>query len=389
MLHAGAARLPFPCCPTCRRPQPPRRCAALACASPADAVPRRALLLLGGAASASALLYPAPAPAAPAAPAYAAVDLGAGVYQIDQLPKVYQKAQRASYQARVEQVAREYAATAGLDWRAAVRLVFADAAAGGRDGSVRLAEELSRPENAGLADTLKKVAGLRDAVAASGVRTATPLSWTDALSFTAWAATKKAFRDKLRAQIKLTDPTKARARRMRRLQCGRGERERGRRGLPDRQHIASHPTPAPPPVLPLPQGLPPGLAADFPPPKVGSADGSAPAAAGLVPAPGAPVADWKAAFARLGLRPSDLAVLGPTLLGGAGGEEGEAAAEARLAADPDLREAVGRLRSSKDQLARTTYETQFAASFAKLAALGARADPKAYLYAEAKPIVRL
>lgn len=45
-------------------------------------------------------------------------------------------------------------AAAPLDYRACVRLLFNDAASGGRDGSVHLPEELARPENADLKDVV-------------------------------------------------------------------------------------------------------------------------------------------------------------------------------------------------------------------------------------------
>lgn len=320
--------------------------AASAVPQPAPASPplvsRRLSLLLSSSALSLGVALPA-----------AAFDIvGEGVYTRETLPKPFIKAQRAvrglsstsscscifsaprrfhssciclltfvrfahlfiqAYAKLVSEKAKALAVSSPVDFRLAVRLLFNDAAAGGRDGSVHFPEEMKRPENEGLGPALAAASALKAAVDAAST-TEDSLSWTDAIGWVAQASSRKAFRDNLRASL--------------------GKDSEGK----DRF-------------------IPPGLAADFPEPRVGGKDGDAPAAPGQIPARDADVAAWKACFAKLGLRNSDLAVLGPLLLSGS-----EAEAEAKLRADDDLRPTVERFASAKKQLARTSYEVQFAAS---------------------------
>ena len=117
-------------------------------------------------------------------------------------------------------------------------------------------------------------------------KTEDELSWTDLIAFAARVATKTAFTDALKAQINKTV-------------------------------------------------LPPGLGNDFPMPKLGGVDASAPAPAGSLPGPGADAAAWLALFAKLGLRPADLASLGPDVCG-----PDEAANVAMLSKARDMRARV-------------------------------------------------
>ena len=127
-----------------RAPGP--RTARVVCCSAQPAASRRAVL------AAPALLL-----AASSLPARA---LNAqGEYEITELPKPYQAAQVAEYRKLLLSTMKEKAVS--LDYRKLVRLLFNDAAGGGRDGSVHFSEEMSRPENAGLADTVKALAAVR------------------------------------------------------------------------------------------------------------------------------------------------------------------------------------------------------------------------------------
>jgi hypothetical protein len=84
--------------------------------------------------------------------------------------------------------------------------------------------------------------------------------------------------------------------------------------------------------------------------------------AGGVPAGGvaAGAAAWLSAFARLGLRPNDLALLGPDVICA-----DAAAAEAMLRQDSKLAAALDDLASKKALLTRTSYEVPYGRAFDK------------------------
>jgi hypothetical protein len=63
-----------------------------------------------------------------------AIEAGGGIYTVDKLPKPFRKAQRQAYQKLLTTTLGEECKA--LDYRQLVRLLFNDAAAGGRDGSV-------------------------------------------------------------------------------------------------------------------------------------------------------------------------------------------------------------------------------------------------------------
>jgi hypothetical protein len=134
--------------------------------------------------------------------------------------------------------------------------------------------------------------------------------------------------------------------------------------------------------------LPNGLGNDFPMPRVGVVDGAAPAAAGAIPGAGATAAEWKAAFIAIGLRPGDLAVLGPDVCGPDEAANIAMLSQARAARslevctcvhvvcvltivllrrvqDPELASAISKLAESKAQLGRTSYEVSYARAFEK------------------------
>ena len=110
------------------RPVVRRPVCASAGASPAphsDGCPSRRALLAG----APALLL-----ASTLAPPALAFEGGGGMYTVETLPKPFRKAQRQAYQRLLTTTLAEECKA--LDYRKLVRLLFNDAAAGGRDGSV-------------------------------------------------------------------------------------------------------------------------------------------------------------------------------------------------------------------------------------------------------------
>ena len=84
----------------------------------------------------------------------------------------------------------------------------------------------------------------------------------------------------------------------------------------------------------------------------------------------------------MGLSLGDLAVLGPEVIGGEN-------VEALLASDPELETYMRRLAASKAQVGRTSYEVSFSRAFLKLAQVGFKTDPTAYLYDYSAPVLRL
>ena len=63
------------------------------------------------------------------------------------------------------------------------------------------------------------------------------------------------------------------------------------------------------------KSLPPGLGNDFALPPLGGADAAGPAPAGAIPAPGAPVAEWRELFTKLKLSSTEVAAIGPDVCG--------------------------------------------------------------------------
>ena len=105
-------------------------------------------------------------------------------------------------------------------------------------------------------------------------------------------------------------------------------------------------------------------------------DATAPGPAGGLPVGTADAATWLAAFARLGLKPLDLAFLGPEGCVPGTAEE----VEAMLRQDKELASYLDKFAMQKALLTRTSYEVPFARVFAKLDAMGRRLNKDAYAY---------
>jgi hypothetical protein len=175
------------------------------------------------------------------------------------------------------------------------------------------------------------LAAVKAAVDAAGGAGA-PLSWTDLLSWAAGVRTKAAFDAALAA----------------RAAPGKGDT------------------------------LVKAYANPFPAAPLGGVDAEAPGPAGGVPPGGAAAgaAAWRAAFDRLGLRPSELALLGPDVICG-----DEAAAVAMLREDAVLAKALDELEAQKALLTRTSYEVPYGRAFDKLARAGLRLNKELYGFA--------
>lgn len=244
------------------------------------------------------------------------------------LPLLAAPPARASREVLEQRLVTELrAARAQLPAGPCLRLLFNDAAAGGRDGSVRF--EADRPENAGLGATLLALGAVRDAVNASGAAGATPLSWTDALAWAARTAAKDDF-DALLAS---------------RAAPGKGD------------------------------ALVRAYANPFEAALLGGVDAAAasPPGSSVAPPPGAGASAWLAAFAALGLRPAELVLLGPFVMG-----PDVEANVATLRSDAGLAARFDKLAPVMAQLGRTSFEVPFARAFDRLQRVGLRVDRAAY-----------
>lgn len=250
---------------------------------------------------------------------------------VEKLSKPYVKREQADFTdlLRTELRADEELAVPGA-YRSCVRLLFNDAAGGVRDGSVHFPEELKRPENSGLAATVAALARVKAKVDAAS-DTKDDLSWADLIAFSVAVITRRDFRRQLAARYD---------------------------GF-----------------------LPPGITNEFAEPKLGYPDGPSPSPTTTVPPPGSPAAAWKQCFAALGLNNTDLAVLGPDVIG-----SDPAAAEALLASDPELAPTVATISKLMNAPGRTGYELAYAKAVNKLASLGRR-DDRRYLFAIMRPDV--
>lgn len=117
---------------------------------------------------------------------------------------------------------------------------------------------------------------------------------------------------------------------------------------------------------------------EFALPPLGGVDATAAGPVGGLPVGTADAAAWLAAFARLGLRPLDLAFLGPEGCVPGSAEE----VEAMLRQDKELSSYLDKFATQKALLTRSSFEVPFARAFAKLDALGRVVKKDAYAYVD-------
>eukprot|EP00887_Chlorella_sp_A99_P008077 scaffold12.g8077.t1 len=309
---------------------------------------------------------------------------------------------------------------------AALRLLVNDAgtydaadpgSAGGVDGSVVLPEELGRPENAGLKPLVERLAKAKAAIdSQQAARGAAPFSWADTIALAA----------KARPLLFLACAARRGGWGAGGLMTG-SERWGWSRAGPAAgggAEAACAALPAPRPPLPqvtteaawvqqrqarasTPEGKKNALMFSNPIPlRIGRVDAAAPTPAGRLPPRGAAVAEVKAFFSKLGVKPG--ADEGPFakkppfservhFLLWSAAQEDQAAAEAALVeADPgayadwkkkaivliccDAMFSSLQYDISRRTVTRTDYEVDFGEKLSLLADLGATFDKKAYLY---------
>lgn len=204
---------------------------------------------------------------------------------------------------------------------------------GGPNGSIRLSQEISRPENTGLStalDLLVKAKAEIDSYSKGG-----PISYSDFIQFAAQAAIKNTF---LASAIR---------------KCG-GNEEKGRLlytaygsngqwGIFDRQF--------------------------------GRIDSHDPDPEGRVPQwDKASVQEMKNKFSSIGFGPRQLAVMSAFL-----GSD-QLATENKLATDPDVRPWVEKYQRSRETVSQTDYEVDLITTLTKLSSLGQQINYEAYTY---------
>lgn len=305
----------------------------------AAAADRRSVLLgLAGAAVAAPLVGAAPASA------------GEQYLPVSSLTVVQKKAILADFQARAEAaLAQELSAA---DTPLALRLLLNDAGTydaatktGGCDGSIVLPEELSRPENKGLAPFVDRLRKVKESIDARAEQGQGPISWADTIVLAAKVCIEKAWR-----QDKIAKAADA---------------EKG-------AFIADS------------FGNPIFL-------KLGRKDAAEPAPAGRLPAPDASLEEVQQYFNKLGVKPDAggglFAPKAPFwerqqfLLWPAAQADPAATEAAMVAYSAD---AYGPWKQQYDKsratVTRTSYEVDFGTIFTKLADLGAKFDKEAYLF---------
>ena len=214
-----------------------------------------------------------------------------------------------------------------------IRVVFHDACAGGRNGSIHFSEELQRPENVGLKVTVEAIGRIKAALDADSLAAA-PISWTDVTGWAARGSQKAAF-DALLAS-----------------RAAEGKAETLLKAYAN-EWVAQ---------------------------PLGGVDAAAPSGDErrvAIPPGGAQagVAAWRATFLALGLREADFVLLGPDVIG-----PDPEAAERLFRGDPILGAAMKDLDQKKKLLTRTPFEAPYARSFTDLAACGRTIDVKLYQF---------
>ncbi|PSC75757.1 Thylakoid lumenal 29 kDa chloroplastic [Micractinium conductrix] len=303
----------------------------------AAAADRRAVLLGLGAAVAAPLLQVAPAAAKEQ------------LIPVASLTIIQRKQILAELEKRADDELSKVLTAA--DAPAAMRLLLADAGSydaatktGGCDGSIVLPEELNRPENKALAPLVEKLRQAKAAIDASANEGQGPLSWADTIVLAAKVASEAAWRqDKI---DKAADAVKG-------------------------AFIADS------------FGNPIDV-------KLGRIDAASANPSGRVPATDASLEEVQAFFTQLGAKPgagegafsrkAPFTERQQFLLWPAVQTDGVATEAAMAAFNPKYAEWKQQYDSSRQTVTRTSYEVDLAATFAKLANLGAKYDKDAYLF---------
>ncbi|XP_020685501.1 thylakoid lumenal 29 kDa protein, chloroplastic [Dendrobium catenatum] len=204
---------------------------------------------------------------------------------------------------------------------------------GGPNGSIRLSQEISRPENTGLTSALDLIVKAKEEI--DSYSKGGPISYSDLIQFAAQAAVKKTF---LSSAIR---------------KCG-GNEEKGRLlytaygsngqwGLFDRQF--------------------------------GRTDSKDPDPEGRIPQwDKASVQEMKRKFSSIGFGPRQLAVMSAFL-----GSD-QLAVENMLATDSDVRPWVEKYQRSRETVSQTDYEVDLITTLTKLSSLGQQINYEAYTY---------
>lgn len=278
---------------------------------------------------------------------------------VDQLGSFQKADQRKEIKTRAE-----LALSAGLteaDAPAAVRLLLNDAATydavsgtGGVDGSIVTPEELGRPENASLKPLVERLADLKKSIDAGGADVGQgPISWADLIVLAAKVSTQKVW---YRAKV------------------GNAKTETGG------ELIAS------------------AFSAEWPV-QLGRVDSNIPAPPGRLLPENPTAEEVQKFFLQLGVKPGEpegglFAPKKPfwervTFVLWPAAQADPAAAEALLDASPAFEGLKRKYDISRRTATRTDYEVDFITYSTKLANLGAKFDPNAYLYPIKLGVVKL
>ncbi|XP_078442869.1 ascorbate peroxidase 4 [Wolffia australiana] len=204
---------------------------------------------------------------------------------------------------------------------------------GGANGSIRLSEEISRPENSGLLDALNLLEEAKkeiDAFSKGG-----PISYADLIQLGAQSAVKKTFLD---SAIRKCGGNEEKGRTLYRAYGSSGQW-----GLFDRQF--------------------------------GRTDAQEPDPEGRIPQwDKSSVQELKDKFTSIGLGPRQLAVMSAFV-----GPD-QTATEAQLATDPEVRPWVEKYQRSRETVSQTDYEVDLITALTKISTLGQKINYEAYSY---------
>ncbi|KAG0626850.1 hypothetical protein M758_2G156400 [Ceratodon purpureus] len=204
---------------------------------------------------------------------------------------------------------------------------------GGANGSVRA--ELSRPENEGLEKAINFLEIIKNSTDDAAVTKGGPISWADLIHIAAQSAVKRTF---IQSAVR---------------KCG-GDQKKG-----EQLYTAYGST---------------GQWSQFDK-LLGRAGASEADPEGRVPVWGtASTTEIKERFAKLGIKPRQIAVLSAFL-----GPD-QAATEAKLAADPEFAPWVKKYIDSRETISQTDYEVDLITAFTKLSVLGQTINYEAYSF---------